>query len=311
MNLKPRSVVGNWLQHPLLKGYALAICAGAGFGFATAMTKAGSVFEPSADFLNIAFWGWGGGMVMATALTSWRPHSRTEAKKILQDHRPLWITLAGMGLINSVLWFHAITFVEGGILAVLDLSIILWSFVLGLLFLGEKFHWREVPGILLAIGGIFLISSLKQGVSWPGVAMIFAANLCLALQSLILKKYPKPINALALTFCRAWLMWSCFAVYMIVFDLINFSFGWPFLIMVAVGQFLGVFVARGAYIWAHEYLPISRLSLILLLKPPVVLFLTWWWIHEPLSGQKLLGATLTLAGLAWFIMEQKRLKSVG
>lgn len=289
-----------------IKGYLLAISAAISFGLGTTLTKAGSVYFPDMDFLNIAFWGWGMAIILVSLFYLPLPKARLGISSILTAHRNLVLKLIGLGWLNSAGWFYAITVVEGGIVSLLDLTLIIWSFLLGALFLREKFNWRELPGIMLAMLGIIFISSLQSKAALPGVLAMVLANLSLAVQSLLLRSYRPQIDTIALTYVRACGLWSGFAVILLLFGLINTNWSWEFLLVIGISQVLGLFLGRGCYITAHRYLPISRLSLLMLLVPVITMFGTKVVINEPITQAKLIGATLILGGLAWFIVEGRR-----
>ena len=174
------------------------------------------------------------------------------------------------------------------------------------MFLGERFRWRELPGIVLAMSGILFISSLQSEAALPGVIALILANLSLAVQSWLMRAYKPTIDTIALTYVRACGLWLGFAVLLLSLGLINFEWTWGFLLLVGAGQVFGLFIGRGCYITAHKYLPISRLSLIVLLLPVFTMIGTFVVIGEPITPNKLMGAGLILSGLAWFIVESKK-----
>lgn len=291
-----------------LKGYALAIAAAFSFGMGTTLTKTGNHHFPGVDFLNIAFWGWGLAIVAVSLIYLPRAKARAGIKSITTDHWGLAWKLIALGILNSLGWFYALTKLEGGIVSLLDLSLIIWSFLIGTLFLGERFRWREFPGIVLALLGIVFISSLQSEAALPGVIALILANLSLAVQSWLMRSYKPKLDTMALTYVRACGLWLGFALPLLSLGLINLEWNWSFLLVIGLGQIMGLFVGRGCYITAHRYLPISRLSLIGLLLPVFTMIGTFLMIDEPITVNKLIGASLILSGLGWFILAGKQAK---
>lgn len=304
-----RNKILGFFQAETAKGYGLAISAAVAFGLGTTLTKAGSFYFPGIDFFNIAIWGWGFAILLVSLVYLPQAKARQAIHNISTTHRGLALKLIVLGWLNSAGWFYAITVVEGGIVSLLDLSLIVWSFLIGALFLRERFSWRELPGICLAMLGIVFISSLQSSAALPGVIALVLANLSLAVQSLIMRSYPERVDTIALTYVRAWGLWLGFAIPIIMLGLVRFDWSIGFLVLVGLGQVLGLFVGRGCYITAHRYLPISRLSLVLLLIPVVTMIGTKLLINEPITTGKVIGAALILGGLAWFIVEGKKSKA--
>ena len=97
----------------------------------------------------------------------------------------------------------------------------------------------------------------------------------------------------------SWLIW---------FSLGGFEWQVEFWALVALfsAQFFGLFIGRAAYIKAHEYLPISQLSFLMLGIPVLSLLGGYWFLQEPLGAQKIVGAAVMLVGLTWFISRKAK-----
>jgi len=287
--------------------YLYPLLAIVGFSLAVLSAKAGLNQGSDIDFYSLAIWGWTSAMLAAT--TCFYLPIKPQRQKLIPELKNNWRlfgVVSVLTIINGAAWFYGLSLVSGSIVALLDQNIFLWTFLFGVIFLGERFHWRELLGMGFVIVGLFVVSSIEGETTLFGVLALFVSGFSLALQSLLIKQHT--FNALSLTFWRGWSM--ALGSFGIWFALGNFDFGitkeaWVFMF---VGQLFGLFIARAAYIKSHEFFPISQLSFLLLFVPVLVLFGSYLLLGEPLSFKKLFGASVMILGLSWFLWEKERIK---
>jgi len=288
------------------RGYSLALLSVLGFSIGVIFTK--MAFNLSQlDFYSMAIWGWGSAMFLAT-LGFYLPvkSQRSSLVPELKKHTQFFAIISVLTVINGVTWFYGMSQMSGGVVALLDQNILVWTFLLGALFLGERFSWRQLCAIGLTLVGLGIVSSLKGEVTTLGIICLLICGLSIATQSLLMKMYSKPFNALALTFWRGWAMFVfSFAIYTALGSF-NWSIELLAWISITFAQFFGLFLGRAAFIKAHTYLPISQLSFLMLGIPVLSLAGSFLWLGEPLSTQKIIGATIMLCGLAWFISRKAK-----
>lgn len=292
---------------PLLwRGYCLAALAMFSFTIAVIFTKLGLNLS-QVDFYSLAIWGWGIGMIVAT-IGYYLPFKsqRTTLVPELKTHGKFFGIISVLTIINGGTWFYGMSQISGGVVALIDQNVLIWSFLLGALFLGERFSWRQLSAIGITLVGLGIISNLKGEVTPLGIVSLLTCGLSIATQSLLIKKYKPQFNALALTFWRGWSM----VLVSLVIALVLGKFDWQVetLALVSVGfaQFFGLFVGRAAYIKAHEFLPMSHLSFLMLGIPVLVLLSSFYVLDEPFSLQKIVGALVMLSGLIWFISRKAK-----
>lgn len=288
------------------RGYSLALGAVAAFSTAVLFTKWGLNIS-QLDFYSLAIWGWGSGIFLAT-LVFYLPlkSQRQNLLPELKQHYRFFALISALTVINGATWFYGMSQISGGVVSLIDQNVLVWSFLLGALFLGERFSWRQSAAIGITLLGLGIISSLEGEVTALGVICLLTCGLSISTQSLLIKLYPKPFNALSLTFWRGWAM----VLVAWVFWMLLGKFQWniePLAFMaLCAGQFFGLFMGRAAYIKAHEYLPMSQLSFLMLGIPVIVLVGSFLWLGEPLGSQKLIGASIMMLGLTWFISRKAK-----
>ncbi len=288
------------------RGYALASLAMLSFTIGVLFTKLGLNLS-TANFYSLAIWGWGIGMVVAT-LSFYLPlkSQRTSLIPELTKHWRFFSLISILTVINGGTWFYGMSQINGGVVALIDQNVIIWSFFLGALFLGERFSWRQLSAILITITGLAIVSNLKGEVTLPGVLSLLTCGFSIASQSLLIKKYDKSFNTMALTFWRGWSMVLFSLGIALVLGQFDFKIETVALISVGVAQFFGLFVGRAAYIKAHEFLPMSHLSFLMLGIPVIVLLSSFVLLNEPISAQKIIGALIMLSGLIWFFTRKAK-----
>jgi len=288
------------------RGYALAILAMLSFTMAVLFTKLGLNLS-TANFYSLGIWGWGIGMLIATFIF-YLPLKSQRSTLIpeLTKHWRFFSLISVLTLINGGAWFYGMSQINGGVVALIDQNVIIWSFLLGALFLGERFSWRQLSAILVTITGLVIVSNLKGEVTLPGVLSILTCGLSIASQSLLIKKYKTPFNTMALTFWRGWSMVLFSLAIALSLNQFDFKVETMALVSVGVAQFFGLFVGRAAYIKAHEFLPMSHLSFLMLGIPVITLVGSFILLNEPISAQKIIGALIMLSGLCWFFTRRAK-----
>lgn len=288
------------------RGYALTTLAILSFTIGVLGTKL-TLNISSADFYSLAIWGWGIGMFVATFIfylpfKSQRLNLWPELKK----HHNFFGVISILTVINGGTWFYGMSQISGGVVALLDQNVIIWSFLLGVIFLGESFSWRQLSAIGITLVGLGIISNLKGEVTLIGVLSLLLCGLSIATQSLLIKKYQVNFNTLTLTFWRGWSLVLISFLIALSLGIFEWQVETKALISVGFAQFFGLFVGRAAFIKAHEFLPMSHLSFLLLGIPIIVLLSSFWILEEPFNFQKIGGALVMLSGLIWFFTRKAK-----
>lgn len=255
---------------------------------------------------NVLFWGWlGAVMGSAPFFLGWRSRRRRLIFSVRKHWRVL-ILVSALTSLGGGLWFWAMAEVGSGSLALLTNAKIFWIFLLGVIFLKERVAWREIPGLLLAAGGLFLVSTLQGEVSGLAAMLILGQTILYALQSFFIKKYAPEVDGAVFAFGRAVMMFFFLGTFFLLRGQVSLI-PWTAVLLVSVSQIIGLVVARAFYFQAINLLPISKLSALLLLEPILVLGGAYLFFGDAVSSQKGVGAVLILGGLLWFTHEQLKI----
>lgn len=173
------------------------------------------------------------------------------------------------------------------------------------LWLGERFSWRQALGVVIAMAGVFHVVVKGQWlrlsqVQWvAGDAWIVAAMVAWAAYALLQKKWTSPLGAtarLAAICAGGVIMLAPFALWeWTQADCPDWSWAATGLVLVA-GLIPGV-GAYWTYGFAQKVLGASRVAASLYLGPLYGGFTAWSVLGEPMGWHHLGGACLILPGI--------------
>ena len=102
------------------------------------------------------------GMLLVLTLATGQIQAALRGEGNLDGRAWLFIVLAGIaGAVSWLAYFAALRLGLASRVAALDRLSVAFVFVLGILVLGEKHSWRGWLGLLLLVGGVYLIAADK------------------------------------------------------------------------------------------------------------------------------------------------------
>ncbi len=172
--------------------------------------------------------------------------------------------------------------------------------LLGILFLQERYKHIEILGIILTIGGAFMISYQKpgSGTGWlrKGTEWVFLSSLIYSVAFILAKKYITKLNPLILTINRVVFL-GIFMLLALIVSGMSFLIPGPALRNIALGSFLGPFLTALAQYSAIKYLEASRTSIITSSKGFFVLLGALFYFHLVPTVWQIWGGVLTVTGV--------------
>ena len=258
---------------------------------------------------NNIFWGFFGALVIASPFFLRNQKARKNISLCLKSHAWLLVSITVIISFSSILWFLVLSKSNSGIMALLDKSEVLWTILLGIFFLKEKFRKKECYGIILSIIGLVLISTLEGEINYYLSFLVLLTAFFYALQSFLVKKFASEMDSFAFTFLRGIGLLIIIGSFFGIQGQISFI-GMKEIALVGFGQFCGLLIARVFYFEAHKFLDISKLNIFQLSVPVFVLLGQYFLFPETtFSQQKILGAILILGGMTFFVYQHKELKT--
>ena len=190
-----------------------------------------------------------------------------------------------------------------------------FSTLMSIWFLGETIRWRRTLGIVLAFGGIVIISfDPRVFAYWEGLALVVASSFVSALGLIFLKRL-KGIRALEL---QSWVA-LVGGVILLMLSLIleggqvtavrNATWeGWAALFFTTVMSSL---IAHTAWYYLVGRYPVTSLSPITLLSPLFGIFFGVTLLNDQLTARMLAGGAVTLIGVLIVVLREKRIVDTG
>jgi drug/metabolite transporter (DMT)-like permease len=294
-----------------LRGYVLMLFGSAlltiQFGITKHIFSTYEYLQP----LQLAFWG-----SLASVLTvlPFYLRSKESRQDLINElnHRPKLITIIGITTsISAFIWYYSLDNTSPSLVSFMSRSDLIFVFGLSVFLLGEKFDWKEILSVLVAGIGFYILSDLSSEISTALVLLILLRGFLNALQSFLIKRNinqnqkKSVFNASAFTFWRSVFFTIAMGVVGLILNKIPFI-GWNILILLNIGQVIGLFIYRTMYFEAHHTLSIFELNFLALSTPVFILISGYVIGQETINIQKILGGLTILCGLGVFLYLQMR-----
>jgi drug/metabolite transporter (DMT)-like permease len=180
----------------------------------------------------------------------------------------------------------------------------IFTVILSVLFLHERMSIAKAIGMILAITGVFLVTTTRTGQSFQltinfGFLLMLLSTLNWAVYSVLLKKLSIPYPPLLVTF------YMCLLGLILTTPFILRNRGWESLSLLTHQEwahllFLGIFVSGvGYWYWAKalEVLEASKVSMFLYLEPITTLIAAVLLLHEKIAFISAAGGIIIIIGV--------------
>ncbi len=284
--------------NPVLKGYL--------FAFAASVALAASfVFSKSAlnsiDMVLFGFTWFGAGAILNIFYTLVR---KRKVLKIITkgESLRLSIIIAVLEGLGTVSFYFAIQQMENPAVVsfIGNLGPVLVT-IMGISLLKEKYNFWQLTGIMLTLGGVFIISfypgsSLKLIIQ-PGSQYVLLASVFFAVATILARRKKNILEPEIMSTIRSVLLFLVFSVILIFSDReIKISPGvWA---DVLVGSFLETLLTIIFAYQALRYIEAAKTSLVISTKAVWVLIGAFVFLNTFPGTLELIGGFLTLAGIA-------------
>jgi len=232
---------------------------------------------------------------------------------IPRDRRFLYLSLFLSGFhlaVPYVLVYWGEQQISSGLTAVLYSTMPINVAILARIFLGDPLTPRKVMGILVGIGGVWVIFSdsvsLGGGRAVQGVIACLASAFLASFTTVMVKKYASrydPFVTLSLPFTFAGLAVLSLAIPVERSNPLQFdALTWVTICYLAV---LGSVVAFGLYFWIIKRIDVTMLSYQTFIIPVLAVLIGWIFLAETVTIRVVAGAVLILAGIALATLRRK------
>ena len=260
---------------------------------------------PDVDKVNLLLWGFLGVSVITSPVYFLHSGLRHKIIVTTREHGKFLPIIISLNTVALYYWLQGLAKSSLGSFTLLVKSSILFSLVLGALFLKERLNRGEVLGFTISILGLYLLSTIPGDFPANTVYQILLASFLFSMQTFMLKKFTPGIDGKSYTYLRSWLLGIMFLIYQVFVGELQIL---P-LLLIAMSIFIfgiGVILARTLQIDAMPYLSISHLYLFALVEPSVSIISSSIFFNEQMPFDKILGIVCVFCGLVLvFIMKAK------
>ncbi len=216
-----------------------------------------------------------------------------------------WFFLAIGALIalSTMLTYESVAFVEPGTASLLSKTGVIFTLLLSVLWLGERFGRRQLAGSLVTITGAVMMSYVPGDYLHFGALLILISTLFYALHAAIVKRHGGDIDFLNFFFYRLAFTSAILFALSLARGALTVPDAATALLLLVTGT-VDVVISRAIYYATMRTLPLSVHTIILMLSPVVSIFVALLLFQSFPTLQELAGGLLVLAGV--FIVTRNR-----
>ena len=291
------------------RGYLYIFLTSVLFGINTMAIRYYFVAFGNHSIQTVAFWSLTAASIIVLPYFVFNTSSHKRMKiSVIRDGK-IVLAVAFLSSAGAFFWYVSLGKIGAGAGSLAAKSQVLYSALLGVILLRERFTAFETAGMILALSGVAVISQLPGEVNLIGMGSMMLSALIYSVQSYIVKRFGKDLHGVEFSYLRAALMGI---IYGITFALSGTLEILPFKEILFLGLFsmTGLMIGRTFYYEAHKYLGISRIGIGMLFEPILILIGAFFILDESLSAMKLGGAFLILFGLWMTAAKNLKLRKV-
>ncbi len=205
--------------------------------------------------------------------------------------------IAFMGIITSVLFFAAFSFLEPSFYAFLIRLATIVTIVLGVVVLKERFTRVELFGAVIALIGTFILSYAVGNFLTLGVVLGIAAALTIGVQDFVWKTMVKNVHPVSMNFYRTFASATAVLIYLLAtksFEFVPLGQAPLLLFGAFISPVLGVFLL----IKAMANLEVSKVVAIRTIEPFIVVAFAFVFFNALPDSRELVGGTMIVAGVS-------------
>ena len=198
-------------------------------------------------------------------------------------------------------FFYGLTVISPGVMSFLDRFGTLFTIILGVIILKEKFNKKELIGMIISIIGIFILSYSKNPEQILTSIIFLSGMLVYAYGYVIIKKNVKDIDPFTFMFIRSWFM----LITMVFLVFFTKSYQKPDLTTIPIFIILPLLSAVIGQILNYSslrYIGISKAALINNLQPFIIIILSYFLLNDLITNNQILGGILVVFGLSIIVI---------
>jgi len=235
-------------------------------------------------------------------------HNTKNFKIIFQRKKEI-LVIGILSAIGSVLWMYGLFYAGTNNMAFVFQVNVVFTVLLGVVFLKERFKKIEAAGILIAVAGIIILSYNNSEISILSIVIILISALFNALSNFASKIFVKKINPVTMAGGRAIFIFLLILGYTIITNRIQTDIPSIVFLYAFLGGLSGAFIGFMLFYKALEKIKISKAMTIRTIEPFLVVIFSFVLLMIIPTQNQLIGGSLIMVGIIILsLYENKNLK---
>ncbi len=218
----------------------------------------------------------------------------------LKKYIPITIISSIISIVGVALWIVALRIAGPPMTSFLMKFQVVFSVILGVLFLNERLERPEILGIFLTFLGGLVITYDTSYFEFRGSLFAIASAFCYSCLFLVVRKMVSNLNMMMVVTLRS----LGVAVFAMIYLVLTNKFQVPSavdILYMFIGGTCGAYIGKACQFQAIKLVDISRTTAVTPLEAIFVLVLTFMFFDTIPSAIKLIGGGLIIAGILFLL----------
>lgn len=225
---------------------------------------------------------------------------RRELKNI-KRYKLIFFLSSILTALGAALWIYSLRSIGIPLTSFLMKAQTLFTLILGIVFLGERFNRGEVVGLIITIIGGIIVAYQKEINLIIGTITAISAAFFYSLLTFSVRRVAKDLNMLTVAELRIFGVSIVVALYLIItgrFELPSVTD----LFYMAMGGLTGAYIAKACQFQSIKLLGIARSTAVMPLESIFVIIFSYTIFHELPSVIKLAGGFMIILGVIFLVI---------
>ncbi len=247
-------------------------------------------------------------MATSTAILLVTRNVRESFVLVRKHWRPV-IAIGALNAISLFLWLYSLQLIGPSLTAFLGRFGTIFTILMGVIFLKERFNKLELVGAAIMIAGAFVLSYNGGDFIIFGVILVLILSLTFSTWQFLTKIYIKHINPIVMNHIRITVTFIILLIYVGLTRNIEVP-SMNILGIIALGSIAGGIIGFILAYKAMELTDLSKISTIQSLEPFVVMLYAYVILGGIPTGYQLLGGLVIVAGVLLLVMARYKPKFI-
>jgi chloramphenicol-sensitive protein RarD len=228
--------------------------------------------------------------------------SKTKNFKIIWKMKKEILLVGFLSSIGAIFWMYGIFYAGTNNMSFVFQFNIIFTILLGITFLGDRFKKLEAVGILVAIVGIIILAYNNSEISIFSIAIILTSAFFNSLTNLALKIFVRKTNPIVMAGGRAILIFLIILGYSLTTNKLQTSIPSIAFLYAFLGGLTGAFIGFIFFCKALEKIKISKVMTLRTIEPFLVVIFSFVILLIIPTINQLIGGSIIVIGIIIIIL---------